>query len=306
MQWVEPGAAGQVLIAPKASDDPLHAELTQAEAQLAEARARLAAHLARLVSTEDETSGAKQQLAVLTDHRLKLEAQLRQLDQAVAERGSKVGKVVFSAEELQQRGKNLLEEIKALEATPAAPKLLRYHAPVSQAVRADEMFFECKEGRVTFIDLPAFLHEVRTGLDDRANELKAQWQVTHTTAPVGAFRMRYTLEREKGALDALGGAAPAGGNFRYGLAEWVVEPVALRRGEALAEALAEGSEFRRLVDRLDPRLTVVTFWFYADSFELFRQLRDHLYERDIEVAGRPLPDDASIAASRHGTASRSQ
>ena len=25
MQWVEPGAAGQVLAAPKASDDPLHA-----------------------------------------------------------------------------------------------------------------------------------------------------------------------------------------------------------------------------------------------------------------------------------------
>ena len=44
------------------------------------------------------------------------------------------------SEELQQRGKKLLEEIKALEATPAAPKLLRYHAPVSHAVHADEMF----------------------------------------------------------------------------------------------------------------------------------------------------------------------
>src|SRR5439155_19696572 len=142
---------------------------------------RLAAHLARLVSTEDGTSGAKGQLAVLTGRRLDLEAQLRQLDQAVAEHGSKVGKVVLSAEELQQRGKKLLEEIKALEATPAAPKLLRYHAPVSHAVHADEMFFECKEGRVAFIDLPAFLHEVRAGIDDRANELKAQWQVTHTT-----------------------------------------------------------------------------------------------------------------------------
>jgi hypothetical protein len=77
------------------------------------------------------------------------------------------------------------------------------------------------------------------------------------------------------------------------------------RGETLEAALAPSSDFRRLVDGLDAS-TVITFWVYPDSFELFRRLRDHLYERGLEVAGRPLPEGAPIAASRHGTASRGQ
>jgi hypothetical protein len=51
---------------------------------------------------------------------------------------------------------------------------------------------------------------------------------------------------------------------------------------------------------------VVTFWVYPDSFGLFRQLRDYLYERDLVVAGRPLPPAMPIMISRHGTVSRGQ
>ena len=87
---------------------------------------------------------------------------------------------------------------------------------------------------------------------------------------------------------------------------WVVEPVFAQRGESLSTALAAGSEFRRLADTIDPNQTVVTFWVYPDSFEIFRALRDYLFERDIEVAGRPLPTEAPIAASRNGSRSRGQ
>ena len=52
--------------------------------------------------------------------------------------------------------------------------------------------------------------------------------------------------------------------------------------------------------------TAVTFWVYPDSFDLFRRLRDLLYERDVVVAGRPLPDGVPIASSRRGTVSRGQ
>jgi hypothetical protein len=60
------------------------------------------------------------------------------------------------------------------------------------------------------------------------------------------------------------------------------------------------------VDVLDPRQTVVTFWVYSDSFALFRQLRDYLYDHDLEVAGRPLPDGVPIMSSKNGTVSRGQ
>ena len=59
-----------------------------------------------------------------------------------------------------------------------------------------------------------------------------------------------------------------------------------------------------MVDNLDPNLTTVTFWVYPDSFELFRHLRDHLYERGHDVAGRPLPPGMPIQAAQNGTASR--
>ena len=60
------------------------------------------------------------------------------------------------------------------------------------------------------------------------------------------------------------------------------------------------------MDGLDPQYAAVTFWVYPDSFPMYRQLRDYLYERDLVVAGRPLPDGSQIASSRHGTVSRGQ
>ncbi len=50
----------------------------------------------------------------------------------------------------------------------------------------------------------------------------------------------------------------------------------------------------------------MTLWVYPDSFAAYRKLRDYMHERDIDVAGRALPEGTSIAAGRHGTASRGQ
>ena len=74
----------------------------------------------------------------------------------------------------------------------------------------------------------------------------------------------------------------------------------------LEAALSEGSEFRQIVDGIDPQHTVVTFWVYPDSFTLYRRLRDYLYEHDVVVAGRPLPQDVPITCSRNGSVSRGQ
>src|SRR5262249_32676684 len=91
-----------------------------------------------------------------------------------------------------------------------------------------------------------------------------------------------------------------------GLSGWTVEPLAVERGEGLEAALAPTSAFRQIVDALDPNTSVVTFWVYADSFPLYRRLRDYLYERGLEVAGRPLPIGPAVGFSRHGSVSRGQ
>src|SRR5262249_15592970 len=160
-------------------------------------------------------------------------------------------------------------------------------------VHSEELLFECNHGRVTFIDIGAMLQEVRQRMEDKGKLLRTQWRVEDITPTVGAFRLHYAVERQREILDALGGDAAPGsgsGGFRYGVSEWQIEPVALSRGETLGQALRDGSEFRQIVDGIDPQQTAVTFWVYPDSFEVYRRLRDLLYERDVVVAGRPLPD----------------
>lgn len=305
MQLAAETAPLEAKASPSAADDPLSPELEKIRRELVEARRRLLEQLGKLQLAEVDTKEARTQLAELEKQHDALTAEANRVGIELAGKGAKVRAVLASADELKKRGDEVLKEIKALEKLPSQKQVLRYHTPVSRVVHADEMFFECRRGRVTFIDLPAFMQEIRATLEDKVGTLRTQWQVSAVTAPVGAFRLRYVVEREKNAMDSMGGG-PAGSGFRYGLSEWVAEPLIEPRGETLEAALKENSEFRRLVDRLDSRITVVTFWVYPDSFELFRRLRDHLYERDVEVAGRPLTDDAAIAGARHGTASRGQ
>jgi hypothetical protein len=150
----------------------------------------------------------------------------------------------------------------------------------------------------------ALVDEIKRGMRAKGEELRTAWEVTDVVGPIGPFQLRYTLERERDAFPA--DVPDAHGSYRYGLSAWYVEPVTEVRGETLEQALKPGSEFRQIADGLDPQYAAVTFWVYPDSFPMYRQLRDYLYERNLVVAGRPLPAGAKIASTRHGTASRGQ
>lgn len=303
MQWldVEPTAPTPI---PKVTDDPLHHRVALANRDLDEAKTRLLAQLKELDAVEQKSQLTEAQLTSLVSRRDQLESERNTLAGRGADRGGKVRLDSLTVDQVRQRSKKLLEEIKKIETSSANTKQLKYHAPVSQAVRGEELFFECRAGRVAFIDLPTFMQEYKVSLDEIGVELRTTWRVERTTTPVGPYRLRYVVERERTPLDV--GPTPSSGSYRYGLSAWVVEPIAADRGETVTQALREKSEFRQLTDGLDSRLTIVTFWVYPDSFELFRQLRDHLYERGHDVAGRPLTPGAAIAASKNGTASRGQ
>ena len=156
--------------------------------------------------------------------------------------------------------------------------------------------------------MPALVASAQRDLDEKSQLLRTQWQVADVTPPVGSFRLRYTIAREPEATDSGGahGGLSANETFRYGLVAWTAEPVAPVRGETLENALAERSQFRQIVDRLDPEQAAITFWVYPDSFALYRQLREYLYDHNLIVAGRPLPEGMPIASSRQGTRSLGQ
>jgi hypothetical protein len=284
--------------------DPLEAELARHREELAEQQQRLLDQLRQCQLLETKNSETTQELDALSASENAVLQERGQLERALADKTGATQVARLSLAELEKRSQQLATELKALEQMPPLKKTLRYRTPVSRPVHTEELHFECQDGRVSFIDLQAFLIEIRRGLDDQAEQLKSRWQVEGTAGPVGAYRLRYTVERERGLL---GGGLPAGGGgFRYGLTGWVVEPIAPARGETASAALAPGGEFRRLVDAIDPEQTVVTMWVYPDSFALYRQLRDFLHERNIEVAGRPLPPGIPIASSTKGSASRGQ
>jgi hypothetical protein len=288
-----------VLPTPKQSDDPLAGKLDVAKLELMETRNRLLDKLRNLQGAKEKTRLTRAQIGKLAEKNQELEYEQRRLEQDLEAKGQNVRLASLSLEGLRRRGQEVAEQVKKLRALPAPTKQLKYHAPVSRAVSGDEVFFECRGGRVAFIDMPAFMHEIHDHMEDIPDLLRKEARVRRITSSVGAFRLQYVFEREQTFLDS-----PT--NFSYGMSGWVVEPILFKRGESLLEALGPQSDFHRIADAIDPNQAVVTFWVYPDSFEIFRALRDYLYEREVEVAGRPLPMNGPIAASRHGTKSRGQ
>jgi hypothetical protein len=200
--------------------------------------------------------------------------------------------VLMSSDELRRRSVGLLAEIEALKKLPSLKRTLRYHTPVSAEVQIDEVMFECQSGRVTLIDTGTMLKAAEMRARQQLAEMRNAPELKGMTPAAGAFRMDYLYEKDL-----------TGGGYRL---SWSLVPVEEKRGEAEADALREGSAFRRVVDGLSEKQTVVTLWAYEDSFPIYRALRDHLQKRGFVVAGRPMPLGSGIGASRNGTASRGQ
>ena len=287
--------------------DPLELELARDRQHLAEAQARLLEQLRQLGETKSNHRQTQAQLTSLAGRKQEIGRQRASLDQMLHGQDASQHMQALTLSEIQQRRRRLLEEIEAFEKLPPTSHTLRYRTPVSRPVYSEELMFECRGGRAAFIDIAGFLAEIKEGMEAKSKLLQNQWDVADITRPIGPFRLRYTIERQRGTMDALtSDTSPAGGSFRYGLSGWQVEAIASARGENASEAIAPRSQFRQIVDVLDPQQTVVTFWVYADSFDLFRRLRDYLYDHELEVAGRPLPEGVPIASSKSGTVSRGQ
>jgi len=291
----------------KIPHDTLEQQLAKTKDALEQARASLYEKL-KLLGKIDETKDlVKREWSKVAADAKELGQECDTLDKIVAVKEKADSAPEYTMAELRERTRTVLKQIDDVKNLSVVKKTLRYHTPVSRPVHTDELMFECHYGRVTFVDLPGFMAEIQRNLEDKADLLRNQWETVESAGPIGAFRMRYTIERSRDSLDnVVRDGMPSSRGFRYGLSGWVLEPVRVMRGETLERALSPGSEFRQVIDGGAPEQTVVTFWVYPDSFALFRRLRDVLYERGLEVAGRPLPEEAPMAASQHGTRSRGQ
>lgn len=283
--------------------DPLQQELEQRRRELAQLQGRL---LDQQGQVEDGKTRSEQIALELAEAKVRREGLEKEKSALIAAGQLDEKRQVSAAAllaELRERNRRLKEAVAAQEKQTPAKQVLRYRSPVSRPVQTEELIFECQAGRVTFIDVDGLLQEVRHGMRDKAATLRTRWEVSDVTGSVGPFRLRYTIERQR---DSALPVPDPHAEFRYGISAWTVEPILRVRGETAATALAANSEFRQIVDVLDPQTTTVTFCVYPDSFTLYRQLRDYLQQRELAVAGRPLPEGNPIASSRNGTVSRGQ
>jgi hypothetical protein len=267
--------------------DPLAPELEKERRDLALAQARLLEETRKWEGVHQRHEATAGDVTTIVSRRKELE------DAARATKAETSARPILPLAEIAERSKLVAQEIAALKQAPSAKQTLRYRTPVSQALQSEELMFECKAGRVSLVDVGALLEEVRRNVRSSPNSPNGSLASGDVTPAVGPFRLRYQLEREPG-------------DSRISLSEWIVEPVTIDRGEPADVALSPGSAFRKVIDALDPQQTAVTFWVYPDSFALYRKLRDLLHERDMVVAGRPLPDGVPIRSTRHGSASRGQ
>jgi hypothetical protein len=273
--------------------DPLQSQLERTQKALEQARARLFEQIRDLHQVKAKEEHVTGELSAVRTSWQDLDRQRNTLDKSLKDWPAADD---ISLAELRRRGQDVTEQIRNLEKLPSLKKTLHYHTPVSRPVQTAELMFECQAGRVTFVDVKAMLDGMGLRREEIGRQLQSQYQVAGTVGPIGPFRLNYVWERQ---------ATLVGGSGKAYLS-WHVEPVTAVRGETAEKALAPGSEFRNVIEGALPEETVATFWVYPDSFALYRRLRDFLYQRGLEVAGRPMPYSSLIGASPLGSASRGQ
>lgn len=271
--------------------DPLAPELERQRRELAEAQAHLLEQLKDWQKLREDTTLSAEELARITAQVQGVDSERKGVEDKTRQDTQSARNAALSLQEIHERSKSVIAEIEALRKAPSKKQTLRYRTPISHPLQSEELLFECHAGRIAFIDYGKFKEEIESVLKD-GDKLRDRDRFSSVTEQVGAFRMHYTAEVNRLTMRAS--------------LSWEVEPVAFLRGESLEQALAPGSEFRRVIDSIEPGYTAVTLCVYSDSFPLYRKLRDYMYERDIVVAGRPLPEGAHIAASSNGTVSQGQ
>ena len=210
-----------------------------------------------------------------------------------------------SLSEMQLRLESLEGHQRQVEAAKTAPTVLEsYPTPLSRTVDKDEVHLQLLGGRIVPIPIGELTARLKSDFQRKTYRLLNQTEITGTVGPVGGFRMKYTMRRHDMTPEMARDTGRTGSFVR--LQRWTLVPTSSRLGEPVEEALAEGSELRRMLSKLRPGRDTITVWTYPDSFAAFRTLKKSLYHQGFSVAARPLPEGHPIAGSPNGSKSAAQ
>ena len=273
----------------------LRTDNQQLEQQIQEQN-RLAAELAtqrhhKLVQAETLRLQAEQIKA-------KIDAKLASFDEATQKKQQAQIQLTAAEETLTAELKDTEAQTVALAASfkPAKNKQLKhYPSPIAKTVFSEEIHFRLADGKLTYVPLEQLL-----GLMKDEWRLKAEQRLTHlnhtveTVGPLEGFRLQYQLTAvENGPASARQGRSITFDRFR-------VIPQPNQSSETVAEALSDGSRFRSILSRHEPRRTTVSIWLYPDGFSDHRTIKTWLHENGYQIASWPLKHGRHIAGGPNG------
>nr|AUN37409.1 putative transmembrane prediction protein [uncultured bacterium] len=266
---------------------------------------RLAVEMEEVATIAGTRQVERDTLAVLAVAREKeVAAQRQALDERAREEFDLRRSISAAKNQLDRLSLDLAREINP-QPVKKSNKIESYPTPISHTVHGQEMHFQLKAGRVTFIPMEELVERFKHEVQSRVPRLRDMPTLTETIGPIGDFRVRFTLERTDIPTVVQSGGAVVTGYSRVDC-HFELMPLTETTGEPLELAQSNNSEFRAIMASINPKQTTVTLWTYPDSFAAYRALKKELYSRGIAVAGRPLPEGQPIGGSTQGTKSAAQ
>ncbi|MFT5525276.1 MAG: hypothetical protein ACI9G1_004293 [Pirellulaceae bacterium] len=223
------------------------------------------------------------------------------LDDAQRKRLQLINDLEEQQQDLQQIQKSrwLLEN-----ESPQTKVLEHLPTPMAKTVFGKELHFRLIDGHLTYIPWEQLLDRLKKEVPSKLWKLDNAESVDEKIGPVYGFLMHYTIKRMRQQVETRAGVAV---RETIGLERFHFEPIDKAMGEPVDRALTEQhSKFSGVLAVEDPGSTTVTIWVYPNSFERFREVREHLYKRGFAVAGRPLTEDRPIGGSVYGSRSVAQ
>lgn len=191
------------------------------------------------------------------------------------------------------------------EKSDVKPIDLEHHpTPISHTVHGKEIHIQLRDSRVVIVPFDKLIEQFKGEFERKAYRLQHQRELTDKMGPIDGFRLRYTIERIDVTPELYQQTKRTGSIIRLRRVEFL--PTSKHLGETLEQALANGSEFRRMLALYRPARTTVTLWTYPDAFDDFQKLKKLLYQQGFTTAARPLPFDVPISASPDGSRSAAQ
>ena len=207
--------------------------------------------------------------------------------------------------ELQNQVAEVDHQCVVVESAPTPPITVEsYPTPIGRTVDGREVHFQLRNGRLTYLPLDVLSQSFQADARRNLDKLRDQAELTETMEPESGFRIRYTIERHEVTPEESGRTGRAGAYVRVKLVEFL--PISDDLGEAVDEALGDGSQFHMILADRRNRDATVTVWVYPESFEAFRKVKQDLYRLGFPVAARPLPEGVPIGASPEGSKSTAE